>query len=223
MTDVKQLFELGAHLGHKKNRLHPKSRKFIYKIINGVSIIDLTLTVDQLTAAKKALSEAKKNEKTLLIVATKKVAAQYVAELSHEHKIPAVTSKWLPGLLTNFDTIIKNVNKLKKMQEEKTTGEWEKYVKHERTQMDKEITKLSKFYGGLVYLERRPDMLLIVDIKKEKNAVSEARMYNLPIVALTDTNTNPELVTFPIVINDDSAEVVHHVIKELVEAYVKAK
>jgi small subunit ribosomal protein S2 len=103
MSEVKQLFELGAHLGHKKNRLHPKSRKFIYKIINGVSIIDLTLTVGQLDAAKKVLTQAKKEGKSLLVVATKKVAAQYVAELSKEHQIPAVTSKWLPGLLTNFD------------------------------------------------------------------------------------------------------------------------
>jgi len=221
MSDVKQLFEMGAHLGHKKNRLHPKSRRFIYKIVNGVSIIDLTLTVDQLEIAAKALSQAKKEGKNLLVVATKKVAAQYVAELSKENQIPAVTSKWLPGLLTNFDTIIKNVKRLKKMQEEKVNGEWEKYVKHERMAMDKEITKLSKFYGGLVYLEKRPDILLIVDIKKEKNAVNEARMYNLPIVALTDTNTNPELVHFPIVINDDSAEVVQFVIKKLVEAYVK--
>lgn len=221
--ETKKLFELGAHLGHKKNRLHPKSRKYIYKIINGVSIIDLTLTVDQLEKAKKALSQAKKEGKNLLVVATKKVAAQFVAELSKEHNIPAVTSKWLPGLLTNFDTIIKNVKRLKKMQEEKTTGEWEKYVKHERIQMDKEIIKLSKFYGGLVYLEKRPDILLVVDIKKEKNAVSEARMYNLPIVALTDTNTNPELVNHPLVINDDSAEVVHYVIRELIEAYVKGK
>lgn len=179
------------------------------------------MTVEQLEKAAKALSQAKKEGKSLLVVATKKVAAQYVSELSSEHQIPAVTSKWLPGLLTNFDTIIKNVKKLKKMQEEKTTGEWEKYVKHERIAMDKEITKLSKFYGGLIHLEKRPEILLIVDIKKEKNAVSEARMYNLPIVALTDTNTNPELVNYPIVINDDSAEVVHNVMKQLIEAYVK--
>lgn len=223
MSEVKELFELGAHLGHKKNRLHPKSRKFIYKIVNGVSIIDLTLTVGQLDVAMKALTQAGKDGKNLLVVATKKVAAQYVSEISKEHNIPAVTSKWLPGLLTNFDTIIKNVKKLKKMQEEKTTGEWEKYVKHERIAMDKDIIKLSKFYGGLIYLEKRPDILLIVDIKKEKNAVSEARMYDLPIVALTDTNTNPELVNYPIVINDDSAEVVHYAIKELVGAYVKGR
>jgi small subunit ribosomal protein S2 len=171
----------------------------------------------------KTLNQAGKEGKHLLVVATKKVAAQYVSELSKEHQIPAGTSKWLPGLLTNFDTIIKNVKKLKKMQEEKTTGEWEKYVKHERIAMDKEITKLSKFYGGLIYLEKRPDLLLIVDIKKEKNSVSEARMYNLPIVALTDTNTNPELVNYPIVINDDSAEVVQFVIKDLVGAYVKGR
>ncbi len=220
---TKKLFEMGAHLGHKKNRLHPKSRRYIYKIVNGVSIIDLTQTVEQLDKAKKVLTQASKEGKVMLVVATKKVAAQYVAELSKEHQIPAITSKWLSGLLTNFDTIIKNVKKLKKMQEEKTNGEWEKYVKHERIEMDKEIIKLSKFYGGLIYLEKRPDLLLIVDIKKEKNAVNEARMYNLPIVALTDTNTNPELVDYPLVINDDSAEVVHFIIKDLISAFVKGK
>ncbi len=226
-TDIdpktKKLFELGAHLGHKKNRLHPKSRKYIYKIINGVSIIDLTLTGQQIEKAHNVLKQAGKEGKNLLIVATKKVASQYVAEISKEHNIPAVTSKWLPGLLTNFDTIIKNVKKLKKMLEEKQTGEWEKYVKHERVAMDKEIAKLSKFYGGLIYLEKRPDLLLIVDVKKEKNAVNEAHMYNIPVVALTDTNTNPETVNYPLVINDDSAEVVHHIMEELINAYVNGK
>ncbi len=169
---TKKLFELGAHLGHKKNRLHPKSRRYIYKIVNGVSIIDLTGTVQQLEKAKKILTQYSSEGKNILIVATKKVAAQYTAEISKEHQIPAITSKW---------------------------------------------------YGGLIHLEKRPDFLLIVDTKKEKNAVTEARMYNLPIIALSDTNTNPELVNFPIVINDDSAEVVHYTIKELVDAYVKGK
>jgi small subunit ribosomal protein S2 len=222
-AETKKLFELGAHLGHKKNRLHPKSRKYIYKIVNGVSVIDLTMSIEQLDKAKKVLAQYGKEGKFILVVATKKVAAQYVAELCKNNNVPSITSKWLPGLLTNFDTIMKNVRKLKQMQEDKESGAWDKFVKHERMKMDKEIVRLKKFYEGLLVLEKKPDLLLIVDIKKEKNALKEAHMYEIPVVALTDTNANPNQATYPIVVNDDSAEVVQYVMKEMIDAYIKGK
>src|SRR3989344_881212 len=110
-SEVQKLFEVGLHLGHKKNRLHPKARKFVYRIEKGVSIIDLTITVNQLKEAEKFLQQAGKDKKTLLIVATKKIAVQIATKLAREHNLSFVTNKWLPGLLTNFETIIKNVKR----------------------------------------------------------------------------------------------------------------
>lgn len=217
---VETLYKLGAHLGHKKNRLHPQARKYIYKMLNSVSIIDLTKTVQNLADGKKALHDAAKEGKKLLVVGTKRIANQHISELSHKHQIPAVTTKWLPGLLTNFETIIKNVRKLIELKKARDNGDWEKFIKHERVQLDKKVSRLEKFYGGLVYLEKKPDIMLIVDIKKEKNAVIEAKKNNIPTVAISDTNSDPRVVTFPIVLNDDSAGIVDHVVNELIEAYV---
>lgn len=218
-ADVRTLFELGAHLGHKKNRLHPKARKYIYQIVNGVSIIDLTKTVGKLSKAKKFLTEKAKEDKNLLVVVTKKIANQQTAELCKQHGIPYITMKWLPGLLTNFETIIKNVKKLQKMKEEKENGDWEKYVKHERVQLTKQMTKLERFYGGLLNLVKRPDILLLIDSKKEKNALIEARKNAIPVVGVIDTNSNPDQIDFPIVVNDDSPSVLSHIIGDLINTY----
>ncbi len=220
-SEVQKLFNLGAHLGHKKNRLFPKSRKYVYKIINGVSIIDLSQTVGQLETAKAAMIRFAKEEKVVLVVATKKIASQTVLEYCKKNNIPSITNKWLPGLLTNFDTIIKNVKKLKTLKEQKEQGEWNKFVKHEQVQLEKELSKLEKFYGGLVTLEMRPDVLFLIDIKKEKNAVKEAIAYHIPVVALVDTNSNPDQVEFPIVANDDTDGVIRYIVTEVLDTYTK--
>ncbi|MEN9327404.1 MAG: 30S ribosomal protein S2 [Chitinophagales bacterium] len=221
--EVERLFQLGAHLGHKKNRLHPKARKYIYKIVNGVSIIDLTKTVTYLDSAKALLKQYAKEGKTLLVVVTKKVANHEAFEICKANDIPSITTKWLPGLLTNFETIMKNVKKLQTYKDQQTTGEWEKFVKHERIQLSKEMTKLEKLYGGLLQLKKKPDAMFIVDIKKEKNAVTEAKKNNLPIIAVVDTNSNPDQVDVPIVVNDDSPAVVQSVIQDLLQTYIKGR
>lgn len=221
--ELEKLFQLGAHLGHKKNRLHPKARRFVYKIVNGISIIDLTKTVVHLEKAKEVLKKYAKEGKTVLVVVTKKVASHEAADICSKNGIPAVTTKWLPGLLTNFDTIMKNVRKLQTLKDQQLTGEWDKYVKHERIQLTKEMGKLEKLYGGLLSLQKRPDLLFIVDIKKEKNAVTEAKKNNIPVVAIADTNSNPEQVDYPIVVNDDSPTVVQSVIADMLQSYIDEK
>lgn len=221
ISEVQRLFEAGLHLGHKKNRLHPKARRFVYKIEKGVSIIDLTLTVNQLESAKKFLKELKSEEKTLLIVATKKVASELATKLAQEHSISYVTNKWLPGLLTNFETIIKNVKKLEDLKEQRQDESWEKLTKHERGKILKYIARLERFYGGLINLTKKPDAVLIVDVKKESNALTEALKNSIPVVGVADTNANPEGINYPIVANDDSPKAVEFLIQELVAAYVK--
>lgn len=218
---VKTLFEAELHLGHKKNRLHPKARKFVYRIDNGVSIIDLTQTAKQLDSAIEFLKRSAEENKKMLVVATKKVASALVAEYCKKYNIPYVTVKWLPGLLTNFETIIKNVKKLNEMKAERQSGEWDKLTKHERGQLSKRVARLDKFYGGISMLEKLPDILFVIDIKKEHNAVTEARKSHIPVVAIADTNTDPDDVQYPIVANDDSPKSVEYLIKEIIESFTK--
>ena len=221
--NVRELFALGAHLGHKKNRLHPKARKYVYQIVNGVSIIDLTKTVNKLEQAKAFLTAQAKEGKSLLMVATKKIVNQHAANLCREHSIPFVSMKWQSGLLTNFQTIIKNVKKLQMLKDQKANGEWEKYVKHERMALDKHLMRLERFYGGLLTLTKHPDILFIIDSKKERNALIEAKSNNIPVVGIIDTNSDPDQLDFPIVLNDDSPVVLERVISELIQSYVKGK
>ncbi|MBI2051971.1 30S ribosomal protein S2 [Candidatus Roizmanbacteria bacterium] len=222
VSEIKRLFQAGLHLGHKKNRLHPKAKQFVYRVESGVSIIDLTQTAKQLTEAKRFVSTLAKEGKTLLTVATKKVASLHAAELSKKYSLPYVTAKWLPGLLTNFDTVIKNVKRLENLKKEKEEHSWEKLTKHEKGQISKRIARLEKFYGGVSSLTRKPDVLFVVDIRKERNAIFEARKAGIPVCGVSDTNADPEVIEYPIVANDDSPQAVEFLISEIIEAYGKA-
>jgi small subunit ribosomal protein S2 len=212
---LKELFEADVHLGHKKNRVHPKAKKYIFKFEKGVSIIDLTKTLDQIKKALKFIAESKKEDKQILVVATKRIGSDIATKIAKEIDLPYITTKWMPGLLTNFDTIMKNVKRLKELKEEKETGAWNKLVKHERTKLDKEIGKLEKFYGGIINLEKIPDILFILDVKTEKNAMTEAIKIGTKVIAIIDTNSDPDLVDFPIIANDDSPKSVEYLLNEL--------
>lgn len=221
--EVEKLFAVGAHLGHKKNRLHPKAKKYVYSMVNGVAVIDLTKTAAQLNAVKKFLTASRKEGKVLLAVGTKRVASQYMQELCKENKIPHITTKWMPGLLTNFETLSKNIKKMNELDAQKENGTWDQFVKHERTKLSKELGKLKRLYSGITDLKKKPDILFIVDIKREKNSLKEAQQYNIPVVAITDTNTNPDTVTYPVVANDDSPSSAQYVIKEILSSYCAEK
>lgn len=216
---VEELFAVGAHLGHKSNRVHPKTNKYIYSFENGVSIIDLTKTTVFLEKAKKYVSELGANKKILLVVCTKKIASNLTKELCAKNNLLFINTKWPAGLLTNFEMIIKNVKKLNSMKEEKEKGEWSKYVKHEQVKLDKDLNKLEKFYGGIANLKKLPDALFVIDIKKEKNSVKEAGEMKITTVAVTDTNANPDPIDYPISGNDDSITSIEYFLKEIIEAY----
>lgn len=216
---VETLFEAELHLGHKKNRLHPRARKYVYRIDNGVSIIDLTQTVPQLQKAKEFIKQLKEENKILLVVATKKVANQVVADFCKAHSLSYITTKWLPGLLTNFETLAKNIKKLNDLKTAETQGDWGKLAKHEVVKLKKHVAKLEKFYGGISTLAKHPDALFIIDTKKENNAVVEAAKSKIPVVAITDTNTDPDTVTYPIVANDDSPKSIEFLLNDLLKPY----
>lgn len=217
--EIEHLFQMGAHLGHRKSRVHPKSYRYIHKFLNGVSIIDLTKTVHLLNKARTNIAEAAKEGKKILVVATKKNHAAMAAEAAETFKVPYATTKWLPGLLTNFEQIIKNVQNMEKMRAEQAEGTWEQFVKHERMSMSKQLYKLERFYKGMAGVTKRPDILIIIDARKEKNSIVEAKKNSLPVFGIVDTNSNPEDVDFPIVMNDDSPEVVKYVLEDLLKTY----
>lgn len=216
---IEELFNAGAHLGHKKNKIHPKAKKYIYSIEQGVSIINLEKTVDLLEKAKDYLKTLAKEKKTLLVVATKKICSSFIKEICLQNNIPYINFKWPAGLLTNFETIIKNIKKLKQMKKDEEEGAWNKFVKHEQIRLKKQLKKLEKFYGGIINLEKIPEAIFIIDIKKEKNAVKEAKDKNIKIIAVVDTNVNPDLVDYPIPGNDDSLSSIEYFVKEIIQAY----
>ncbi len=219
---VEELFNIGAHLGHKTNRVHPKAKKYIYTVENGVSIIDLTKTVELLDKALSYVTKLGKGHETMLVVVTKRVSSKFTQELCQKYGIPYITVKWPAGLLTNFDMIMNNVKKLITMKEEREKGEWVKFVKHEQMKLSKELNRLERFYGGLVSLKKRPDALFVIDLKKEKNAVNEARAYRIPLIAITDTNVNPDLVEYAIPANDDAVPSIEYFLNTVVETYAEA-
>lgn len=220
---LEDLFNAQSHLGHKSNRIHPKAKKYIYKMENGVSIIDLSKTVDLLDRATQFISLLGTQNKTLLFVATKRIAATKTRKLCQENNIAHITTKWPAGFLTNFETLMKNVKKLLSMQEAKNLGEWQKLVKHEQAELTKLLNKLQRFYGGLSTISKIPDALVIVDVKSEKNALVEAKTTGVKTIAIVDTNVDPDSVDYPIPANDDSETSITYILTTLIEAYVKGK
>lgn len=219
---IEKLFELNAYIGHRKNKTHPKAKKlYVYKNENGISIIDLSKTVDFLKKAKEFVFNLGKEGKTLLFVGTKKSISNIISEICKQNNLLHVTFKWPPGLLTNFSTLRKNIELLKKMKKEKEEGEWEKYPKHERIKLNKKLNKLIKIYGGVENLENLPDALYIVDLRKEKNAVREALKLGIKTVGITDTNVDPTFVDYPIPANDDYPQVVEFITQEIVKSYLE--
>lgn len=218
---IEKLFEAGVHLGHKKNKIHPKAKKYIYTINEGTSIINLEKTASLLEKAKEFIKNLKKQNKKILFVGTKKSASNIILKICQEKNIPFVSFKWPAGLITNFETISKNIKKLKELKKQKEEGEWKKFVKHEQIKLEKQLKKLEKFYGGISSLEKKPDALFLIDIKKEKNALKEAVERNIPVIAIVDTNVNPDKVDYPIPGNDDSPSSIEFILKEIIESYEK--
>lgn len=222
-TNPEELVNLGLHFGHKAQRLHPRFKKYIYQTEKDVSIIDLFKTAEELDKAKQFVYDSAKDKKTLLVVATKKQIQSLVKELCKKNSVSYLTKKWIGGFITNFEEISKNLNKLISLKKEKDEGAWNKFLKHERVKFEKELTKLERIYEGVENLKKPPDLLFIVDIKTEKNAVLEAERKNIKTVAIVDTNCNPDLVNYPIPANDDAILSVQYIAEQIIEAYNKGR
>ena len=202
-VDIKQLLEAGVHLGHKTLRWNPKMKKYIFGEKNSIHIIDLTQTVDfiknALTQVHKIISSGGK----ILIVSTKKQAAEQVSELAKETQQYYVNHRWLGGMLTNWKTIQNSIKRLKKL-EEQLSKENLGFTKKEILKFGKEKEKLQRSLGGISEMKKIPDLIFIIDTNIESLAVAEAKKLNIPIIAVLDTNSDPTGIDFPIPGNDDA-------------------
>jgi len=203
-TGVKELLDAGVHFGHQTRRWNPKMKPFIFDARNGIHIIDLSKTLNQLEAACNFLGAAVRKGGKVLFVGTKKQAQQAIKLTAKETGQFYVTERWLGGTLTNFGTIKRSIARLKEIQKMEADGSINNFVKQEQSVLRREAARLLKFFEGIQAMDKLPGALFVVDIKRERNAVAEARRLKIPVVALVDTNCDPDLVDLPIAANDDA-------------------
>lgn len=218
---LKVLLEAGCHFGHKVERWHPKASTFIYGAKEGVHIIDLARTKSSLEVALSYITELTKQGKILLLVGTKRQARGVVNEAAKRGNIFYMTNRWVGGFLTNWEEVKKNIDKLNRMVKESGDGSWSQFPKHERVQLEKEMRKLERVYGGVATLTNVPDAIYVVDIKKERNVVLEAKRRGISIVAIVDTNSDPTNVDYPIPANDDAVGSIKCITDYVVDAYME--
>ena len=211
-TNFKELLQAGVHFGHLKKKYNPAMAPYVFMEQNGIHIIDLNKTVAMLEEAAAAMKQIAKSGKKILFVATKKQAKSIVAEAAKKLDMPYITERWPGGLLTNFSTIRKSIKKMDGIDKMKTDGTFDTLSKRERLQIDRTREKLEINLGSIVKMNRMPAAIFIIDINKEHIAVKESAKLGIRSFAVTDTNTNPSLVNFPIPGNDDASKAISHIV-----------
>ena len=201
---MKDLLEAGVHFGHPTRKWDPRMKPFIFQERNDIYIIDLMKTLNYVRKAFDAVKEMARNGGNILFVGTKKQAVQSIKEASEKCDMYYINNRWLGGMLTNFATIKKSIARLKRIEKEEVDGTFEKLPKKEVILLLKEKDKLEKNFAGIKDMENLPDMLFVIDPMQEAIAVSEARKLGIPVVAVVDTNCNPEIIDYPIPGNDDA-------------------
>ncbi len=226
-VDIKALLASGAHFGHKTSRWHPKMAPYIHSKRDGTHIIDLTKTVEGLDKALAFLEKAATDGKQILFVGTKRQAKDILKAAAEEAKMPYVTERWMGGMLTNVKTIGERVKRLKNLETRMASGELaSRYNKLEVQRFQEEIDSLNFKYSGIKDMNGQPGALFVVDVVNEENAIKEARRLNIPVVAIVDTNANPDMIDYVIPANDDaikSVQLITDYIKQAVMAGVGAR
>ena len=221
---LEQLLAAGVHFGHQTRRWNPKMRRFIFAERNGIHIIDLQKTLRQIEVAQKLARDVILRGENVLFVCTKPQLASIVKSEAERSGALYVTERWLGGLLTNFQTVKKQIRRMKELETgTEEGGEFENYTKKEQLMLRRESEKLSKYLHGIRGMTRLPGLLFVIDSKKERIAVNEANKLNLPIVAIVDTNADPDLISVPIAGNDDAIRSVELIAKAIADAVVEAR
>ena len=204
VISMRQMLEAGVHFGHQTRRWNPKMRRFIFGERNGIYIIDLEQTLSRVETAYGYVRDLVSNGGTVLFVGTKKQAQDPVQSYAEKVGMPYVNERWLGGMLTNFETISKRVGKMLDYERMKTSGEFDAMIKKEALLLDRELAKLQRHLGGLRDMKKLPEAVFVVDTKKEHIAVTEANKLGIPVIAVVDTNVDPDVIQYPIPGNDDA-------------------
>ncbi|NCD01213.1 30S ribosomal protein S2 [bacterium] len=223
LPSLEEMLKAGMHFGHRTNHWHPKMKPFIFTQRNGIYIINLQKSQEQLKTALDLMTNLAKENKNILFVGTKQQVKQPLKEMAIETNMPFVVGKWLGGCLTNFSVIKKSIKKYLDLKQKQESGKFDKYTKKEKLNFERQIKKMDEKLGGLVNLNKLPDALFVWDVKEEKTAVTEAKKKNIPVIAICDTNVNPEEVNYPIASNDDSTKTITLVLNTIKEFILEAK
>ena len=220
---IEQLFELGAHFGHRKRFWNPLMEDYIFCEKNNIHIIDLYKTQEKIIELYETFRKLSSVGNKVMIVGTKRVASSYVSEFGEKTGMPYISHRWLGGMLTNWKTIKVPINKLLEYQENKESGELQSMIKKEAVMLEKEMKKLSLVFDGVKDMKGLPDALFVIDVENEKIAVQEAIKMGIPVYGLVDTNSNPSNLTNFVPINDDSSKTIKFVLDLLSEAILEGQ
>lgn len=221
--NLEEMTQAGLHFGHRASKINPKMMPYLAGVRNTIHIIDLEKTQKKLEEALKFIQELISENKILLIVGTKIQARDLIKNMAEEVGIPYVNERWLGGTFTNFDTLRKRIEYFKGLERKKTEGELEKYTKKERIEIDKNLKNLEIKFGGIKNLERLPDAIFVLNMKKDNLAVKEARMKGIKVIGISGTNVDPTLADFPIPANDDAVSSIKYILKKVKETIIKGK
>ncbi|MCL5409057.1 MAG: 30S ribosomal protein S2 [Candidatus Omnitrophica bacterium] len=222
-VNIKELLEVGAYFGHPSRQFDSRIKPYIFGKRQGIYIIDIEKTVDKIYRASEFIKIIIMQNKEILFVGTKKQSQNIVKELGEKTGQPYVNYRWIGGTLTNFDILKKRISRLDEIEKLEQSGEINYYTKKEISLILKEKNNLLKKFGGIRYMHRLPSSIIIVDTRKETNAVNEARKKGIPIVGIVDTNGNPDIIDYPIPANDDGYKSIQLVLSKLSESIMEAK
>ncbi len=222
-VDLEKLLQAGVHFGHQAKRWHPKMTAYIWTTRDGVHIFDLVKTAACLKKAAQFVKETVASGGKIIFVGTKRQARAIIKEEAARCGAYYISERWLGGLITNWNQVKKSIDKLIEMKEKKKAGEYEKYTKKENILIDREINRLERFFGGLVGLEGIPEAIFVVDVTREKAAVKEAKEKGVKVVALVDTDSNPEVVDYLIPGNDDAVRSVKLIVSTMADAVIEGQ
>lgn len=215
---LKELLEAGCHFGHQVTRWNPKMKPYIFTARDGIHVFDLAKTKEGLETACAFVKDLVSHGGKIIFLGTKRQVKKVIVEVAKEKDMPYVNQRWLGGTFTNWGEIKSRIKRMHELKEKREKGEFKKFTKKERILIDREINKLEKFFGGLVGLEELPEAIFVIDIKREIAAVREANKMGIKVVALVDTNCDPDLVDYVIPGNDDASGSVELVVRKIGEA-----
>ncbi|MBI2022138.1 30S ribosomal protein S2 [Candidatus Daviesbacteria bacterium] len=223
VPSMQDLLSAGVHFGHQVRRGHPKMQQYIFGARDGVHIIDLAASEEKLKIASQAAYEIGKRGAVMLIVGVKKQARDIIKSLAKEADAPFLTERWIGGLLTNFDEIKKNIQKLSKLQEEQEKGQLTHYTKKEQLLISRKLSKFEAVFGGVAKLEKVPDAMFIVDGVSELTAIREANKTGISLIGICDTNADPNWYDYPIPGNDDGIKSIKMISETIIKSYAQGK